>query len=493
MKNACLVFVGIVAAAVSHAEPVGKFASVSQASAAFMTNSVAVREAAYRYVAAAAKSKDEKTVRQALPVLRTMAVSLGRAAEYDSACTAGLASGDESMRFTCAMAFLQTPTLSSDFPRPVSEAERIIKEPGALSPARRLELVRAVAEARMQKLSDAAGAAGTLGAALAWPGNDKPTVLQLRIKRLEYLRGARQEDELEREARLVLADPDCPSQSYLMVVYALVDLAVRRKDAKTAGELLLEAVRKVDVVPQGIARRFVDANVDGATFDAAVTALRTRIAEMPLDDAAAFRSALERIQPEVVELLNHTGRCDEALAECRVLVLSSSPRSFQSAVNLTAVSLKRADGNLGRAMAFVNFQKKGLVPKGRNILMAAPQLADSVRVEARKSLPVGRSESWSESLAVSARLIWLDDPLSAVREAMRSFALAPFDNKSLQTCADAVMQPVLTMTRDPETSKGIVDFLMYGPDGRDGVRGTPDDLPSPFDGLAPVLKLGIGE
>lgn len=251
-------------------------------------------------------------------------------------------------------------------------------------------------------------------------------------------------------------------------------------------------IRKVDPVPTGIAKRLLDANVDETTLDAAVTVLRTRLAGMPLGDTTAFRTAVEKTQPEIIEILNRLGRCDEALGECRVLVLLSGQRSYQAAVNLTALSLKRADGNLGRATAFMNFQKKGLVPQGRNILLDVPQLADGVRAEARKSLPVGKSELWGESLAVSVRLIWLDDPLAAVREAMRAFGLAPFDNKSLQVCADAIMQPILTVTRNPDSAKGIVDYLMYGPNGPDGAKGTQDDLSSPFENLEPVLKLGHG-
>ena len=264
------------------------------------------------------------------------------------------------------------------------------------------------------------------------------------------------------------------------------------RQIKYSGEIFLDAIREADPVPVGVAARLVAANVDEQTLDAAVVALRMRLAKMPLDDATAFRAAVERVQPEVVTLLNHMGRCDEALAECRVLVLLASPKGYQEAVNLTAAALKRADGNLGRATAFMNFQKKGFVPTERNILLDAPQLADGVRAEARKSLPVGRSERWEECLAVAARLVWMDDPLAAVQEAMRAFALAPFEEKTLQVCADAVVQPILTVTRDPDAAKGVVDYLMYGPDGPDGAKGTQDDLSSPFENLEPVLKLGHG-
>lgn len=396
-----------------------EFLSVEKAMVGFSTKTVAAQERAYQYVLEKSRTMNGQNARTVLQALKTMAEALKRGAEFDEICLAGMASDDEQMRFACASALLQSPTLATAPSNLVSRVERLLNTPDALSAAH------------------------------------------------------------------------C-SEIFMARCYALADIAVRRKNAQAAGELLLDVIRKVDPVPMGIAKRLLDANVDEATLDAAVTLLRTRLAGMPLGDATAFRTSVEKVQPEIIELLNRLGRCDEALAECRVLVLLSSPKSYRAAVNLTAASLKRADGNLGRATAFMNFQKKGFVPKERNILLDAPQLLDGVRAEARKSLPVGKSEVWGESLAVSARLIWLDDPVAAVREAMRAFGLAPFDNKSLQICADAIMQPILTVTRNPDSAKGIVDYLMHGPNGPDGAKGTQDDLPSPFENLEPVLKLGHG-
>ena len=467
-----------------------EFPSVEKALVGFSTNTVAAQERAYQYVLGKSRTMNGQDARTVLQALKTMAEALKRGAEYDEICHAGMTSDDERMRFACASALLQSPTLAANPTNLILGVEKTVKNAEALLLPHRLELVRSVAGVRMQKLSDANGALALIDEAIAWAGDDRLSVWQMRLKRMEVFRAAKMDDALEKEARLILSDADCPSQPYQAASYALADFAVRRKNAQAAGELLLDVIRKVDPVPMGIAKRLLDANVDEATLDAAVTLLRTRLAGMPLGDTTAFRTAVEKVQPEIIELLNRLGRCDEALAECRVLVLLSSPKSYQAAVNLTAASLKRADGNLSRAMAFMNFQKKGLVPKERNILLDAPQLSDGVRAEARKSLPVGKSEVWGESLAVSARLIWLDDPLAAVREAMRAFGLAPFDNKSLQACADAMMQPILTVTRNPDSAKGIVDYLMYGPNGQDGAKGTQDDLPSPFGDLESVLKLG---
>lgn len=291
----------------------------------------------------------------------------------------------------------------------------------------------------------------------------------------------------------LLKEDGCPVVAYASAAYALADLEARRGNTEKASELILSLIRKGGAqTPQGVARRLFEVNAGDACLSNAVDALRRGLAHMPLGDATAFRAAVERIQPEVVELLNRLGRCDEALAECRVLVLSASPRAYPSAVSLTAATLKRMDGNLGRATAFLDFQKKGVVPTGRNVLMDAPPLGDAVRAEVRAALPVGRCEKWAECLAVSARLVWLDDPCAALGEAMRAFALAPFDGKALQACADAALQPVLAVTRDPAVAKGVVDYLTYGPNGPDGAKGTADDLPDPRESLSSVLELGRG-
>ena len=470
-----------------------EFASLAQAQAAFATGDPADRERAYRYVLDAAGAADGRNASAWLQVLRTMAVALGRVSEYDAVCERGFSSPDEAVRFASLMALALSPSASrapEDF---VSRLEGAARGGVALDVAHRIEALKTAAAFRTARLMDGRGAGALLDEAIGLAGEDAARVLLLRQRKVEAFVAARMDAETEREATSLLQADGCPVVAYAFAAYVLADLEARRGNAEKAGELILSLIRKGGAqTPQGVARRLFEVNAGDACLSNAVDALRRGLAHMPLGDAAAFRAAVERIQPEVVDLLNRLGRCDEALAECRVLVLLSSPKSYQAAVNLTAASLKRADGNLGRATAFMNFQKKGFVPKERNILLDAPQLSDGVRAEARKSLPVGKSEVWGESLAVSARLIWLDDPVAAVREAMRAFGLAPFDNKSLQICADAIMQPILTVTRNPDSAKGIVDYLMYGPNGPDGAKGTQDDLSSPFENIEPVLKLGHG-
>jgi hypothetical protein len=64
---------------------------------------------------------------------------------------------------------------------------------------------------------------------------------------------------------------------------------------------------------------------------------------------------------------------------------------------------------------------------------------------------------------------------------MSAFSCAPFSEKELQACADAVMHPVSVMTRDKPAVAAVRSYLLYGEAGRDGVRGSADDVANPVD------------
>ena len=175
-----------------------EFPSVEKAMVGFSTNTVAAQERAYQYVLEKSRTMNGQNSKTVLKALKTMAEALKRGAEFDEICLAGMASDDERMRFACASALLQSPTLATAPSNLVSRVERLLNTPDALSAAH-------------------------------W------------------------------------------SEIFSARCYALADIAVRRKNAHAAGELLLDVIRKVDPVPTGIAKRLLDANVDETTLDAAVT------------------------------------------------------------------------------------------------------------------------------------------------------------------------------------------------------------------------------
>lgn len=486
------IVVGGAAALGFHAVAAERFVSPEQILTEFATNSIAAREEAYRCVVGKAENLTVRNAQSTLQALRTMAEALDRIEEYDAICERGTGTGSEPVRFACVSALLLSPSVTVADVSNIERAEQFMRDAEALTPAHRIELARLVADVR-NRIRDAKGAIKILNEVISWSDVDPVLVFPLRLRKLDFCKWEKMDDELEREARSILADKACPARTRVFAFLALTDLASRHKDPKAVFDLIEEMVRTADFIPRGLAGFLIKAGADEAMLNAMVMAFRRRLARVPFSGANIFEDEIENVQPEIIEILSRLRRWEEALAECRVLVLTASPKSYQAAVDLTAATLKCADGNLGRATAFMNFQKRGLVPKERNILMSAPRITDPVRVEAVKTLPVGESESWEEALAASVRFVWLDDPVASVREAMHAFALAPYDVKSLQLCADAVMKPILAITRDPESVKTVVEFLTYGENGVDGKKGTADDLRYPLEELTPVLTPGKEE
>ena len=471
------------------------YTSIGQANASFATNSVTGKKVAYDYVAGKVKVSDGRNTGWELTILRNMANALGRATDFDEICGQILSSPAEGARFAGIMALTQSPSLWTKDPKRVGELlGPAIRNEVALATGHRLEAEKALADFLAMRMKDIDGGIAILDAAIGRNGSDANALSQLRLKKLGFLVSARRDDELEREAKAVLAISNCPASGLSSATYALADLKSRQQKPDEAGRLLLALVERCgNQVPAGIAQKLVELKVSEACLESAVDALRQSLATMPLNDVGAFRDAVARVQPEVVCILNHLGRSDEALAECRAFVFCAAEKDYQSAVMATASTLKKADGNLGRAVAFMEFQKKGVVPGGRNVVMGAPKLSDRVRSEALKALAEEKSASWNRSLAVSVRLLWLDEPVLAVKAALDAFALAPFDANALQQCANAAMRPVLVATRNPEAVNGIVEYLTYGANGRDGQPGTKDDLSSPLAQVGPHLAVGKKE
>ena len=485
-----------VAASLAFAASAGEvYTSIGQANASFATNSVAGKKAAYDYVAGKIKSSDGRNTVWELAILRNMASALGRIADLDEICGQLLSSPAEGARFAGIMSLTQSPSLWAKEPKRVSELlGPAIRNEVRLVPGHRLEAEKALADFLATRMMDVDGGIALLDAAIGRVGSDANALSQLRLKKLGFLVSARRDDEIEREAKAVLAISNSPASALSSATYALADLKSRQQRPDEAGQLLLALVERCgNQVPAGIAQKLVELKISDACLLSAVAALRQSLAKMPLNDVGAFRDAVARVQPEVVRILNHLDCPDEALAECRAFVFCASEKDYQSAVMTTAQALKKADGNLGRAMAFMEFQKKGAVPSERNVVMGAPKLADRVRSEALKELTEVQGATWNRSLAASVRLLWLDEPVLAVKAALDAFALAPFDANALQQCANAAMRPVLVATRNPEAANGIVEYLTYGANGRDGLPGTKDDLASPLALVEPQLAVGKKE
>ena len=120
-----------------------EFPSVEKALVGFSTNTVAAQERAYQYVLEKSRTMNGQDARTVLQALKTMAEALKRGTEFDGICLAGMASDNESVRFACATALLQSPALATAPSNLVSGVERLLNAPDALSAAHWSEIFRA--------------------------------------------------------------------------------------------------------------------------------------------------------------------------------------------------------------------------------------------------------------------------------------------------------------------------------------------------------------
>ena len=306
----------------------------------------------------------------------------------------------------------------------------------------------------------------------------------LLCRRMEARRRAGDMDGAEDAAAAVMSfGKDSPWVYFSQACFARAEALLKAGKASSAEEMLARLLEWDDVASSTVARRLVSYGIGRDMALRFVSAMREKMSKVEVADINAFKMRVNVGVPGIVELLVHAGRLDEALGECRVMLLTSvSQTAYVNAVRLTADVLKRIDGNLGRASVFLDSQKSNHVVRVAFPIPACPALSDPVRVaEREKCIAYARENAadWKAHLICAYRLLWADCAEDSIRAALDAFALAPFSERNLQVCADAVMHPFSVMTRDPAKVAVVRDYLLYGKLGRDGVADTADDLLDP--------------
>ena len=449
MRRMMLAAVAAVAAASASAGDERQFADVKAAIAAFSSaTNDAVRRSAYAYARDyALEHAGETAARDVLAQVRTMARSLNKEGDFRGACER-LSESTNSMVRLSALMWLCDYARELDAEKTTAFIDaRLAKTAAADVPVRAFLLCRRM-DAR-RKLGDEAGVAAAADAVVAF-------------------------------------GDDCPWSNYSQARFAQAEALMRRGETDAAETCLASLLERDEMLLSGTAKKLLSLRTSRALQERFVTAIREKIAGVPIDNPSMFRSRVQSGMPEIVELLVGMGRLDEALGECRVMLLtaSSSQSAYGNAVRQTADVLKRLDGNLGRAFAFLESQKTNGVSAAAGLLPAGPALSDPARVAEREKCLAFAGEnrsSWSALLDCSFRLLWADSAEDSIRVAMSAFACAPFSEKELQACADAVMHPVSVMTRDKSAVAAVRGYLLYGEAGRDGIRGSADDVANPVD------------
>ena len=333
---------------------------------------------------------------------------------------------------------------------------------------------------------------------LASAGDDANAKALLLCRRMEARRKAGDAEGAEDAAASVMSlGANAPWSHYSQACFFRAETLAKKGDAAAAEKMLARLLGRSEIVSPGIGSRLAGMGVGKELALQFVSAMRGRMSDVPVVDLKSFKARVQVGEAEIVELLVYAGLLDEALGECRVMLLAAGAQpAYENAVRLTADVLKRIDGNLGRAGAFLESQKSNHVALAVSPVPAYPALSDPVRsAEREKCLAYAKENAadYNVLLACAYRLLWADCAEDSIRTAVDAFAVAPFNERSLQACADAAMHPFSVMTRDPAKVAAVRDYMLYGGAGRDGMAGTSDDLSHPVEFYRSCFRRGTGD
>ena len=426
------------------------FSSLKQAQEEFKTNSnIIVRNCAYEFAKKCMnESKHSSAGTVVLFAVRQMADFLGRSHEFDAVCHDMLSSSNENVRISAATS-LCDKMKKLEFPESDNKLRELMLRFGDDKKLQSIALM---------KLSDAAISAQKMCVA-------------------------------EKVADEILSfGTNAYPAANLSAGYIKMENAYSRRDYAGVEKIVFSIFRNRSDIPLGIGAKISKMRLPSENIIAIIDAIRSRVAQAALAGSPQFQTIAENAGIEVVALLCAAGRIEESLSECRVLTSLSGSVGYKNAILAAAKSLKTLDGDLGRVRECMKFHQKGVVPKGKNVLLSFPRLKDTVRLKFVEELEARKSETWYELVNKSKFYLWADEPLKALESALRAFSLAPMTKADLQLCANAAMKPIVAFSRDPGRGEKVVSYLLFGADGPDATAGTCDDVISPTDDLAEYMK-----
>jgi tetratricopeptide (TPR) repeat protein len=366
---------------------------------------------------------------------------------------------------------------------------------------------------------------------------DKPAAARALIRAADFLRRTNEHDaaaDVARQAVARAAEADDVAAQALDRLSDALLAASRTEDGLKATQQLLqprylgtfhrdqqrgihwrygEILKRLERRDE--ARRHFEALAKAEQADAAGTPGRAaEYAKYAADiawDAQKFEDALkayERIfldhpesadvwydaQMRIAEGLLRLNRPQDALGAARIALDGATDENRAlGAMRFIAEAMKNIDGHLGRANAFINYQRFG--PAGEDAQAGtADDLADPLAAVPRPSYPerekvfeASRARAGDNAEAMRYRAmtyLYAGRPVQALRCAMDAFARCT--GSDVQTYAELMILVGARAVRGHAADmEPFYAFVNYGPAGPDGKAGTADDLADPF---APLLK-----
>jgi hypothetical protein len=439
------------------------------------------RKAARDWIETRARmSVSQKELGEAIMILGRIAATDGSGATFLALCAERARDADPALRQTV---ILQT----SDWQASAGDhAAALATLSGFLSgtdptPADRAIATRKAAVLLADNLGRPVDAAKLLADAMALVTTNSPAAFaDLGIARADLMSKILNDPAAaEADLRRVLAlGTVCPQAQFQSASDQLAAILAATGRAGDVPEVLMSVLRRSPLPTAGFARKLAESGASVKLLEEALVLLRRGVATAV---PAELQMRIDSVQPESVELLLVLGRAGEAVGECRAFVLAASDKAYPKAIELAARCLKRNDGNLGNANALLDLHVAGRTASGvaENPLFTTSPLADPVRLEAAAAPPPALDD-WNGWLNRSLLLRWLDRPAESLAAAHAAFTACPVSSNSLQICANAIARPVLAVTRDTAFAQRLVDHLVFGAVGADGIRGTADDHEDPF-------------
>ena len=228
-----------------------------------------------------------------------------------------------------------------------------------------------------------------------------------------------------------------------------------------------------------------------AQLESACTALRSNMAA-----CATSRQLADMLQPVIVKLLLKQGKAQDALCEAKAYFYTCPTGDVAAAMDLVAASFKAVDHNLARANRFLKYQKFG--PAGEDgkpgtaddiadVLREVPATADPARTRLYEGAVAAIPVTWTAERERARFCVYLDQPAKGLEALERSFDLCPPNETDLQSCVDALTDFIIRYTKDTATAEALVQYIMFGPAGKDGKAGTADDIEAPIPKIAQEL------
>lgn len=259
-----------------------------------------------------------------------------------------------------------------------------------------------------------------------------------------------------------------------------------------AAELILDAVKKITANPSRIIQQLLEIEIGNPPLEEALWILRERIAGQ-----FATNSVVDQYQPDIIRLLIKISKTQEAMQEAYVFLFTCSDKSVPAAVELIALTYKTHDSNLGRANAFLKFQKYG--PSGEDgktgteddltdLMKSVPIMSDERRARLFQVKMNALSTDWTGWKQRGDMLSYMGKIAEAVTAYKKSFELCPMNEKDLQSAADVLVGCVMRIAKDKAIAEALIQFLMFGPAGKDAQVGTADDLKDPTPDILKMVQ-----